>query len=56
MSNLSCYVKSYPSETAIQNWINSKKEEGYKLTFFNTQYDYANKKIIFTAVVELSHE
>lgn len=56
MSNLSCYVKSYSSETAIQNWINNKKQDGYKLTFFNTQYDYMNKKIIFTAVMELKDE
>ena len=49
---LTCMVKSYLSETAIQNWINSRKKDGYKLTFFNTQYDHINNRVIYTAVVE----
>lgn len=51
-SKLTCMVKSYLSETAIQNWINSRKKDGYKLTFFNTQYDHINNRVIYTAVVE----
>ena len=49
---LTCMVKSYLSEIAIQNWINSRKKDGYKLTFFNTQYDHINNRVIYTAVVE----
>lgn len=51
-SKLTYMVKSYLSETAIQSWINSRKKDGYKLVFFNTQYDHLNNKIIYTAVVE----
>lgn len=51
-SKLTCMVKSYLSEIAIQNWINSRKKDGYKLTFFNTQYDHINNRVIYTAVVE----
>lgn len=49
---LTCMVKSYLSEIAIQNWINSRKKDGYKLAFFNTQYDHINNRVIYTAVVE----
>lgn len=55
-SDLIYLVKSYLSESAIQNWINDKAQEGYKLIFFNSEYDTINKKIIFTAVLELKHE
>ena len=48
-----CLVKSYLSETAIQNWIDDIKKRGYRLTFFNTQYDLINKRLIYTAVMEL---
>ena len=48
-----CLVKSYTSDTAIQNWISEIKKRGYKLTFFDTQYDYINRKIVYTAVMEL---
>lgn len=51
-SKLTYMVKSYLSETAIQSWINSRKKDGYKLIFFNTQYDHVNNRIIYTAVVE----
>lgn len=48
-----CLVKSYLSDTAIQNWIIDKKEKGYKLTFFDTQYDPVRATMVYTAVMEL---
>ena len=48
-----CLVKSYTSGTAIQNWISEIKKRGYQLTFFDTQYDHINRKIVYTAVMEL---
>lgn len=51
-SKLTCIVKSYASETSIQNWIDNKKKEGYSLTFFHTQFDPLSRKVIYTAVME----
>lgn len=51
--NSTCLVKSYTSDTAIQHWIDDIKKRGYKLTFFDTQYDPINKKMVYTAVMEL---
>ena len=51
--NSTCLVKSYTSDTAIQHWVDDIKKRGYKLTFFDTQYDPINKKMVYTAVMEL---
>ena len=51
--NSSCLVKSYTSDSAIQYWIDDIKKKGYRLTFFETQYDPIRTKIVYTAVMEL---
>ena len=51
--NSSCLVKSYTSDSAIQYWIDDIKKRGYRLTFFDTQYDPIRAKIVYTAVMEL---
>lgn len=51
--NSSCLIKSYTSDVAIQNWIADIKKRGYTLTFFDTQYDSVNRKVVYTAVMEL---
>lgn len=51
--NSNCLVKSFISNTAIQEWIDENKRNRYVLTFFNTQYDPTIQKILYTAVLEL---
>ena len=49
----SCLVKSYTSDSAMQYWIDDIKKRGYKLTFFDTQYDPVRTTMVYTAVMEL---